>query len=84
MRVLVLIPPAVSPRIPTLLVKVTMKGSVKDGKLVADTDNAPSAGQFQATLGELKGYIKGRILPDVPLKQDFEAYELNQDTSTEC
>ena len=26
-------------------------------------------------------YFKGRILPSIPLKQDFEAYELNQDTS---
>jgi outer membrane protein assembly factor BamB len=67
---------------PTALVKVTMKGSVNaEGKLVADADKAPSAGQFQASLGELKGYLKGRVLPDIPLKQDFEAYELNQDTS---
>lgn len=67
---------------PTALVKVTMKGSFNaDGQLVADADKAPSAGQFQASLGELKGYFKGRILPDVPLTQDFEKYELNQDTS---
>lgn len=67
---------------PTALVKATMKGSFNaEGQLVADADNAPSAGQFQGTLGALKGYFKGRILPGVPLTQDFEAYELNQDTS---
>ncbi|MEA3209157.1 MAG: hypothetical protein QOE70_2214 [Chthoniobacter sp.] len=67
---------------PTALVKATMKGSFDaEGQLVADADNTPSAGQFQASLGELKGYFKGRILPGLPLKQDFESYELNQDTS---
>jgi len=67
---------------PTALVKSTINGSFDaDGKLVADKDNAPSAGQFQASLGEMKGYFKGRILPGLPLTQDFEKYELNQDTS---
>ena len=67
---------------PTALVKSTMKASFNaEGKLVADAENAPSAGQFQASLGELKGYFKGRILPGVPLMQDFEKFELNQDTS---
>jgi outer membrane protein assembly factor BamB len=67
---------------PTALVKATMKASVStDGQMVADKENAPSAGQFQASLGELKGYIKGRVLPGLPLMQDFEKYELNQDTS---
>jgi outer membrane protein assembly factor BamB len=67
---------------PTALVKVTMKASFNaDGQLVADKDNTPSAGQFEATLGDLKGYFKGRVLPGLPLTQDFEKYELNQDKS---
>jgi outer membrane protein assembly factor BamB len=67
---------------PTALVKSTMKGSFDaEGKLTADNDNTPSAGQFEAMLGDLKGYFKGRILPGLPLSQDFEKYELNQDTS---
>jgi outer membrane protein assembly factor BamB len=67
---------------PTALVKATMKASFSaEGQLVADQENAPSAGQFQASLGDLKGYFKGRILPGLPLSQDFEKYELNQDTS---
>jgi outer membrane protein assembly factor BamB len=67
---------------PTALVKVTAKGSFNaDGQLVADADNTPSAGQFEAVLGDLKGYIKARILPGLPLTQDFEKYELTQDTS---
>ena len=67
---------------PTALVKSTMKASFNaDGKLVAENDNTPSAGQFEASLGDLKGYFKGRILPGLPLTQDFEKYELTQDTS---
>lgn len=67
---------------PTALVKVTAKGTFNaDGQLVADADNTPSAGQFEAVLGDMKGYIKTRILPGLPLTQDFEKYELTQDTS---
>jgi len=67
---------------PTALVKVTMKATVNDAaQLVADKENGPSAGQFQASLGEMKGYMKGRVLPGLPFVQDFEKFELNQDTS---
>jgi len=67
---------------PTALVKSTLKASFNsEGEFVADKDNVPSAGQFQGTLGDLKGYFKGRILPSLPLLQDFESYDLNQDTS---
>ncbi len=67
---------------PTALVKVTMNGEFNaDGVLSADKENVPSAGQFQASVGQLKGYFKGRILPNIPLTQDFEKYELTQDTS---
>jgi outer membrane protein assembly factor BamB len=67
---------------PTALVKVTMNAEFNaDGKFVADKANAPSAGQFQASLGELKGYFKGRILPGLPMTQDFEKFELTEDTS---
>lgn len=65
---------------PTALVKVTMKGSYANGKLTADPTPAPSAGAFQAVMGELKGTMRGRVLPDLPIKQDFEAFELNQMT----
>ncbi len=67
---------------PTALVKAAVKGGFNaDGQLVADIDNIPSAGQFQASLGELKGYVKARVLPGIPQLQDFEKYELTQDTS---
>jgi hypothetical protein len=67
---------------PGALVRAFMKGKVgADGKLVADKDNVPSAGQFQASLGDLKGYVKGRVLSVLPLKQDFESFELSNTTT---
>jgi hypothetical protein len=59
-----------------------MKGTIgPDGRLTAAKDNVPSAGQFQASLGELKGYVKGRVLSTLPLKQDFESFELSNVTT---
>jgi outer membrane protein assembly factor BamB len=62
---------------PTARVKSTMNGTFgPDGKLAADAATKPSAGAFEATLGDLKGYIRGRVLPYLPLSQDFEAIDL--------
>jgi hypothetical protein len=75
---------------PTARVKSLMSGKFDaDGKLVADVATKPSAGAFQATrIIELKsggatawvegekGYIRGRVLPYLPLSQDFESIAL--------
>ncbi|MBC8003387.1 MAG: PQQ-binding-like beta-propeller repeat protein [Opitutaceae bacterium] len=67
---------------PTALVKATMKGAFDaSGQLVAAADPVPSAGQFQATYNGLKGYIKGRVLAGLPLKEDFESFELSNTTT---
>jgi outer membrane protein assembly factor BamB len=64
---------------PTAKVKSTMNGVFnEEGKLVADAATKPSAGAFQATLGEVKGTIRGRALPYLPLKQDFESFTLSE------
>ena len=64
---------------PTAKVKSTMNGTFNaEGQLVADAATKPSAGAFQAALGELKGYIRGRVLPYLPLNQDFEAITLSE------
>ncbi len=64
---------------PTARVKSTMNGTFNpDGKLVADAAPKPSAGAFQASLGDAKGYIRGRVLPYLPLNQDFEAISLTE------
>ncbi|MBM3839790.1 MAG: hypothetical protein FJ398_17830 [Verrucomicrobia bacterium] len=67
---------------PTARVRSTMKGTFDaDGKLVAATDAVPSAGAFEATLENLKGYIRGRVLPYLPIKQDFESFVLSEKTT---
>ena len=69
---------------PTAKVKSTMKAAVNDaGQLVAAPDPAPSAGMLQASLGDLHGYLRGRILPKLPLKEDFEEFNLTETNAAE-
>jgi outer membrane protein assembly factor BamB len=64
---------------PTAKVRSTMKAAFDaEGQLVAAKETVPSAGAFEATLGGLKGYIRGRVLPYLPLKQDFESATLTE------
>lgn len=64
---------------PTARVKSTMNGRFNsEGQLVADAATKPSAGAFEATLGGFKGYIRGRVLPYLPLSQDFESFTLSE------
>lgn len=69
---------------PTAKVKSTMNGAFNtDGQLVADAATKPSAGAFQATLGDLKGTIRGRVLPYLPLQQDFESFTLSETNASD-
>jgi hypothetical protein len=64
---------------PTARVRATMKASFDDkGRLVAGPDRTPSAGAFQATLGSMHGYMRGRVLPGLPLKEDFQSFALTE------
>jgi hypothetical protein len=40
-----------------------------------------SAGAFEASVGDLKGYLRGRVLPGLPIKQDFESLQLTEMTT---
>jgi outer membrane protein assembly factor BamB len=67
---------------PTAKVRAAMKGEFNaDGKFVAAMDSAPSAGAFEASFNGLKGYFRGRILPGLPIKQDFESFQLSETTT---
>ncbi|MDB6058156.1 MAG: Pyrrolo-quinoline quinone repeat-containing protein [Verrucomicrobiales bacterium] len=67
---------------PTAKVRATMKGSFDaEGKFTAAPDKVPSAGAFEAQSEGLKGYIRGRVLPGLPIKQDFESFMLSETTS---
>jgi len=64
---------------PTARVKSSMKGAFNDkGELVAAPEPVLSAGAFEAVSGGLKGYIRGRVMPNAPLKQDFESFALTE------
>ncbi|MGD0814326.1 MAG: PQQ-binding-like beta-propeller repeat protein [Verrucomicrobiota bacterium] len=67
---------------PTAKVRATLKASFNsDGQLVAAPDKTPSAGAFQAKVDGLAGYIRGRILPGLPILQDFESFNLTETAS---
>ena len=61
----------------TAKVKSTMKAGVNDAaQLTAAPDLVPSAGMMQASMGEVHGYLRGRVLPNLPLHEDFEGVKL--------
>lgn len=67
---------------PTARVRASLKAEFNEsGQLVAAADPAPSAGAFEATLGNLRGTFRGRVLPGLPIKQDFESFQLSETTT---
>jgi outer membrane protein assembly factor BamB len=69
---------------PTALVKATMNGAFNaNGELEAPKDAKMSAGAFEGVLGELKGYVRGRVLPGIPFTQDFESFALSETTTND-
>lgn len=67
---------------PTARVRAAMSAAFNaDGKLVAPADAGASAGAFQVSLGNLKGYIRGRTVQNLPMREDFESFQLT-DTTT--
>lgn len=67
---------------PTALVKARMDGGFDaQGALVVPPTATRSAGAWEATLGDLKGYIRGRVLSTLPLREDFESFALDSTTT---
>lgn len=71
---------------PTAKVKSTVDAKFNEaGELVAEPTAKLSAGAFKATAPgptpdhNLVGLIRGRILPNLPIKQDFEDVVIDQD-----
>jgi outer membrane protein assembly factor BamB len=64
---------------PTALVKARMDAAFDaQGRLVAGADAQLSAGRFEATLDGLKGYVRGRVIPYLPMTYDFESMALTE------
>lgn len=67
---------------PTALVKATMQGAFNPaGELEVPPTATLSAGAWEATLDGLHGYIRGRVLPMLPLREDFEGFVLSNTTT---
>jgi len=69
---------------PTALVKAKMDAAFDaEGKLAVAQGAKMSAGAFEAVSGNLKGYIRGRVLTGFPIKQDFEGFNLSETTTND-
>lgn len=64
---------------PTARVKSSMNSSVNEkGVMVADPDQVPSAGAFRAVYEGKSGIFRGRVLPSIPFKEDFESFAIDE------
>ncbi|MEO0448346.1 MAG: PQQ-binding-like beta-propeller repeat protein, partial [Verrucomicrobiota bacterium] len=63
---------------PTARVKAKLDATFEDDQLLVAGDEASqSAGMFQGTTaGGQTGYVRGRLLPSLPIEEDFEGFEL--------
>lgn len=62
---------------PTARVRSMMKGSFNaQGSLIADNEPVESAGAFEASFRNAKGYIRGRVVPNLPITHDFDRISL--------
>jgi outer membrane protein assembly factor BamB len=69
---------------PTARVRSEMNADfTPQGEMVASSDVKPSAGAFEADIDGLKGHIRGRVLPALPLHEDFESFDINVPHATE-
>ncbi len=66
---------------PTAKVRSTMNAKFENGKILADSGPSGSAGAFLATSGKMRGLMRGRVLPALPLKEDFEEMKLTETTT---
>ncbi|HTI71909.1 MAG TPA: PQQ-binding-like beta-propeller repeat protein [Candidatus Limnocylindria bacterium] len=72
---------------PTALVRAYMKAAFNaEGQLVGEPSTAPSGGQFKGTLKSdegkpLVGFVKGRVVADLPLNFTFENFALTNKTT---
>jgi outer membrane protein assembly factor BamB len=51
-----------------------LKGTVTDGKLTVSADTQEQAGLIRATVGDLKGEARARVVHALPWKETFETY----------
>ncbi len=69
---------------PTAKVKATADADFNDkGELIAGPAAKLSAGAFKGTADGISGTIRARVTTNLPIKQDFEAFAVDQPHATE-
>jgi outer membrane protein assembly factor BamB len=69
---------------PTAAVKAEMNATVSpQGEIVASNEQIPSAGAWKVTVDNLEGFTRGRVIPGLPLKEDFEKFQVTTPHMTE-
>ena len=61
---------------PYALVKSELDGEVEGGALIVGEKTTPSAGAFKGEVDGISGTTRGRVLPGLPLTEDFEKFTL--------
>jgi outer membrane protein assembly factor BamB len=63
---------------PTAKVKAEMKASfTTPDTLTAKPEQMPSAGMFMAKIDNVAGYVRGRIMTDLPLSENFDGFDVS-------
>ena len=68
---------------PTAKVKSKVDAVIEGGILRADQNASLSAGALRVSYGNLFGVTRGRVLPNLPYKEDFEDGYIFSNTSTD-
>ena len=68
---------------PTAKVKSKVDADIENGKLSADLNASLSAGALRVSNGDLFGVTRGRVLPSLPYKEDFEEGFVFSNTSSD-
>jgi outer membrane protein assembly factor BamB len=68
---------------PGALVRAEMDASVTDGKLTSEPGAKLSAGMFEGSRDNLKGTLRGRVVPDLPYAFDFDNFTLSESHKAE-
>lgn len=68
---------------PGALVRAEMDATIEQGKLTVGPNAKFSAGMFEGSRGDLKGTLRGRVVPDLPYAFDFENFDLTETHKTD-
>lgn len=63
---------------PSAKVKATMDASFDGNTISSRGDAALSAGAWKGTEGDLTGFLRGRVISNLPYTEDFEGYQLSE------